>query len=308
MATAAPPGPAVEVPRRFGYVAAFLTLRCNLHCPWCINRAGGRPPPRTEMSGRDWVRALNRLRCAPDLPVTLQGGEPSLHPDFLGILAGLRPDLPVDLLTNLQFDLDAFLAAVPPGRLRRDAPYSSIRVSYHPGVMDLDDTRARVRRLLDRGYSVGLWAVRHPAHLEEVERARAVCAADGIDFRFKEFLGLHEGRLHGLYKYPGAVSGRVGGPVECRTCELIVGPDGAVHRCHADLYAGRVPVGHLLDPAFAIEDVFRPCDLFGRCNPCDVKVKTDRHQQSGHTSVEIRPVQNHVFTPRIVCSIIRPSM
>ena len=115
--------------------------------------------------------------------------------------------------------------------------------------------------------------------------------AAGIDFRFKEFLGTHEGVLYGQYKYPGAVDGGALQSVDCRTSELIIGPSGGVYRCHSDLYEARAPIGHITDAAFTIDEAFRACEVFGRCNPCDVKVKTNRFQKFGHTSVEIKTSQ-----------------
>ena len=280
--------PALELPRRYNYIAAFLTLACNLRCSFCINTYGDALRRYPTMPASDWLRGLNRLMSRPDLPVTLQGGEPSLHPDFYEIINGLRDDLNIDILTNLQFDVDEFMANVPPDRVKRDAPYASIRVSYHPEVMTLEDMKPKVQRLMDRGYSVGVWAVEHPDQREEIERAKVECERDGIDFRFKEFLGRHDGRLHGTYRYEGAVDRVQCPPVECRTSELILGPGGQVFRCHADLYEGRPPVGNICDAGLRIDEDFRPCDCFGFCNPCDVKIKTDRFQQSGHTSVEIR--------------------
>lgn len=290
--------PPIELPPAYGYVAAFLTLRCNLACDYCINDFAGSTRPGRSMTAQQWLAGLNRLRVPGNLPVTLQGGEPTLHEGFYDILAGLRADLAIDLLTNLQFDVEEFMARVPPHRLRRDAPYASVRVSYHPRTMDFADTIAKVRRLLDRGYSVGVWGVLHPSQADEIEQARRRCLAEGIDFRCKEFLGRHEGRLHGTYKYPQAVSGRAGATVQCRTSELIIGPGGDVFRCHGDLYDGRAPIGHILDGRFAIDDMFRPCESFGLCNPCDVKVKTNRFQEFGHTSVEIRRGQEAPAKPR----------
>ncbi len=75
--------------------------------------------------------------------------------------------------------------------------------------------------------------------------------------------------------------------VLCKTTELIVGPGGEVYRCHHDLYEGFPPIGNLLDEAFQIKDIFKPCSVYGFCNPCDIKVKTNRFQQYGHTSIEI---------------------
>lgn len=239
------------------------------------------------------ARPSERLRStAPatfDLPVSLQGGEPTLHRGLHQIINGLRPDLNIDILTNLQFDIERFIAEVPPERVRRDAPYASIRVSYHPQVMDLEETKANVLKLMAAGYSVGIWAVEHPDQIGQVERAKEECERDGIDFRTKEFLGLHGGKLYGRYEYPAAVKGEVArNKVLCRTSELIIGPSGNVYRCHSDLYARRAPVGHILDERFTIEDVHRPCEVFGLCNPCDVKIKTNRFQQFGHTSVDIQ--------------------
>lgn len=281
--------PELRLPERYNYVAAFLTFGCSLRCSYCINWFNQARRAGRLMSGADWVRGLNRLVSRQDLPVTLQGGEPSLHPDFHEIINGLRTDLNIDVLTNLQFDIDEFMARVPAERLRRDAPYASIRVSYHPEVMDLGRTKADVLKLLAAGYSVGIWVVRHPGQIEQIERARDECIAAGIDFRFKEFLGFHDDRLYGEYKYPEAVGGQaLGREVRCRTSELIVGPSGDVYRCHGDLYEDRRPIGHILDGGFQIEDIFRSCDTFGRCNPCDIKVKTNRFQQFGHTSVDIK--------------------
>ena len=65
-----------------------------------------------------------------------------------------------------------------------------------------------------------------------------------------------------------------------------------MYRCHADLYKGRNPIGHILDEYFTEDSIeeFRECSFFGDCNPCDVKVKTNRFQVFGHTSVEIRNI------------------
>ena len=97
------------LPARFNYVGVFLTLDCNKSCFYCINTVGKsrvRPWKGTfGLTGAQWIEGLNRLRLPDDLPVTLQGGEPSLHPEFLEIILGLRDDLHIDILTNLSFDV-----------------------------------------------------------------------------------------------------------------------------------------------------------------------------------------------------------
>ncbi|MBI5233567.1 MAG: radical SAM protein [Deltaproteobacteria bacterium] len=278
----------IKIPEDYNYAAVFLTLACNLSCSYCINNFGLDGYEKKHLSGEDWVRGLNRIVSRDDLPLTLQGGEPSLHKDFIYILNNIRPELHIDILTNLQFDEEEFIKKVDPKRLRRNSPYASIRVSYHPEVMELLPLIEKVLKLQDAGFSIGIWGVKHPKQDAEVLRAKEICDMRGIDYRFKEFLGFYNGRLHGTYRYEGAVEGRFSKTVMCKTTELIIGSKGSIYRCHSDLYEGRPPVGNILDPNYDIENIFRTCRHFGHCNPCDLKVKTNRFQIFGHTSVEIQ--------------------
>ncbi len=278
----------VVIPAHYNYIAAFLTLACNLKCSYCINRFGGDGFVKARLTGEQWVAGLNRIVSRPDLPITLQGGEPSLHKDFIHILNNLKPGLNIDILTNLQFDADEFIDKVDPARIKRDAPYASIRVSFHPSEMELEPLAKKVLKLQDAGFSIGIWGVLHPSQEKLIRDAQEYCQGLGIDFRFKEFLGEHEGVMHGTYKYEGACSQEFERKVLCKTTELIMGSDGSVYRCHSDLYEGRQAVGNIIDPAFELEDIYRVCEVYGRCNPCDIKVKTNRFQQFGHTSVDIK--------------------
>jgi len=278
----------IIIPETHNYIAAFLTLACNLRCSYCINKFETGHLEKNRLSGADWVRGLNRIVSRDDLPLTLQGGEPSLHPDFHYILNNVKRDLNIDILTNLQFDIEKFMKNVDPERIKRKAPYASIRVSYHPETMKLEPLVQKVLRMQDAGYSIGIWGVLHPKQEKEILAAQAYAKGKGIDFRTKEFLGEYDGNMHGTMKYDGACDKKFEKKVLCRTTELIMGPNGGIYRCHSDLYEQRKPVSSILDPDYQIDDAFRPCDVYGHCNPCDIKVKTNRFQVFGHTSVEIK--------------------
>jgi MoaA/NifB/PqqE/SkfB family radical SAM enzyme len=275
----------IRVPSVFNYIALFLTFRCCYRCSYCINRFSGLQVPEDELSGDQWVRFLNHLDT--DVPVTLQGGEPSLHAGFYRILSATSERIKLDILTNLSFDVKEFIARVAPARLNREAPYAPIRVSYHPETMDLDQTIHKVRELMNAGFRVGMYGVLHPAWKETIERAMERCLRIGIDFRTKEFLGYYNGKCYGKYKYPQAMDQVRLQKVRCRTTELILGPQGNVYRCHTDIYTGKPPVGNITDENLVIKDIFRECTYCGMCNPCDIKVKNNRFQQFGHTSVQI---------------------
>lgn len=281
----------INIPPTYNYIAAFLTLSCNYRCSYCIIYFENSKLTKKHISGRDWVRGLNRIISRDDLPVTLQGGEPSVYKDFIYMINNIKPELNIDILTNLQFDVDEFIKEVDPNRLKRNAPYASIRVSYHPEVMDLEETIHKTLRILRAGFSIGIWGVLHPVQKDIILKAKDKCQKLGIDFRTKEFLGEYKGKLYGKYKYEGACDRKFKKEVLCKTTELIIGPDGNIYRCHSDLYQSRKPIGHILDPKFEIEDKLRECNVFGYCNPCDIKVKTNRFQRFGHTSVEIKLVE-----------------
>ena len=97
-----------------------VTSSCNLHCPVCYAASG---PSGTHLAIEECCAAIDALVAAEGRPEVLQlsGGEPTIHPNFLEILA-YACDAPIDLVminTNgLRFARDAeFLAQV--AELRR---------------------------------------------------------------------------------------------------------------------------------------------------------------------------------------------
>jgi len=287
----------IKVPKGHNYIAAFLTMRCNLDCSYCIN-AFSKPFSRQygEMSTNEWIKAINRLDLPKGLPVTLQGGEPTVRKDLIGILKGIRKDIDLDILTNGQFDIDKFIDEIPANRFRQFkdsvgslSKISSVRISYHPEQMDLEDTVYRILKLKDNGFAASMSVVNHPTISSEVLNAKERCEEEGINFWLKEFLGFYNNELYGTYKYPDAIKPRAESKsVECKTSELLIAPGGHIYRCHKELYRQENPIGHLLDDNFKIKNIFGPCENYGTCNPCDIKLKTNRFLHLGHCSVEIR--------------------
>ena len=285
----------IPIPDQFNYIAVFLSFACMLRCSYCINHHGGDLVKKRWMSGEDWIRGLNRLETKTSIPLTFQGGEPTVHKNFYKIIQSIRPDLKIDLLTNLEVDSDFFMSHIPPERIKREAPYASIRVSYHRGQQDPDVLLKRVKYFLDRGYHIGIWAVDHPDYMNETRQVQQRAQSMGIDFRLKEFLGPHKGKNYGTMRYPEAVNSSAIRSCDCRTTEFLIDPAGAIFRCHSDLYANRSMIGHILDPEPPeLLGQWVPCRVYGKCNSCDIKVKTNRFQEYGHSSVEIRAISDPI--------------
>jgi organic radical activating enzyme len=281
------------------YVAFFLTFSCNLDCPYCINLHGrsSRPgrPKQGSMSVDDWILATRRLILRDDLPLTLQGGEPTLYKGFYRLTNEANEAIKMDLMTNMMFDVKEFIRNVPVWRFARKAPYAAIRVSYHPEQNNIDELIAKTKMMQDAGFRVGLYGIDYPDdrrrnHIHDVQET---CLKLGLDFRTKEFLGEYGGKLYGTFKYEKSVCSDELRHCQCKTTEILVDPAGYVYRCHADIYNGRAPIAHILDEDFNEESLerFRDCRFYGGCNPCDVKVKTNRYQVFGHTSVEVRNIR-----------------
>jgi hypothetical protein len=129
------------------------------------------------------------------------------------------------------------------------------------------------------GYSVGMWAV--DTGDKKIKKLWELAKFFGIDFRLKDFLD----STHGTYKYPYGLDGKKKNCL-CKPSELLIAPDGRLFRCHSDLYHGINSYGHILETDELPTD-FKPCDRYGLCSPCDLKLKFNRYQETGHCSVTI---------------------
>ena len=68
-------------------VLVELTYRCNLDCFFCYNDLGLKGEP---LSRAQYYRLFDELRDLQVLHLTLSGGEPLAHPDFLALGARAR--------------------------------------------------------------------------------------------------------------------------------------------------------------------------------------------------------------------------
>jgi len=272
------------ISKEFNYAEAFLTLRCNFGCSYCINDYDGSKRNRKELSARQWAKAINKFNW--EIPLTLGGGEPTLHRDFYKLLKKIKPEVNLELLTNLSFDVDEFIKRVKPERFtQKEKAYKSIRISYHPEKQNITELVYKAKKLQDAGFRIGIFGLNHPknmkANMEMAEHARMY----GIYFFIKDFLGEINNHKFGFLKYPYAV-GRKRRTVLCRGKAILIGPEGRVYKCHRDLYHDKHNLGNIVDD-FKFKFRFRKCLNYGKCNPCDVKARTNRFLQMGDCNVEI---------------------
>ena len=301
----------IILPESYKFISAFLTFRCNLNCSFCVNNALNENFKRNafkEISGQEWVDSLNKIESPREVAVSFTGGEPSLHKDFIYILNNLKPELGIDLFTNLWWSkkkLERFIKEVPPEKIDNHAPFPSIRVSYHPKQMgEGEKILENTKKLKEAGFDIGIECVMYPNpfQLESLERMAVRCRALDITFRPKSFIGIYTEKddlgnsfsiRYGNYsKYPNAVFQEKTLQCFSKTSNLLINTDGRVNNCERDSHLMENPIGNILNPNFEVKEEFKYCSNYGQCHLCDVKVTTDNKQKLGFTLVEIKDIIN----------------
>ncbi len=290
----------ITVPEDYDYIGVYLTDTCFLHCSYCItghhgamylNRKNGSLTPE------QWIAGLNQLELPPDTPITLQGGEPFLYKGIWEILEKIRHK--VDIMTALPpfLTTDHFRRLKTLNWNQRQAAYPRIRVSYHRGQNNYHELIDRIADM-QKVVSIGLYYMEAPVTpQEEIDDLCAYAQKSGVDARKKDFLGEFNGKMYGHLRYSEAALGRPHGCVVlCKNTVVPIAPDGTIYRCHSDLYFRRqeCALGNILNKEFSFPVEHLPCNVYGMCSACDVKIKTNRYQQYGYTSVDIKFVENSI--------------
>lgn len=283
----------IIIPTNYDYIGVYLTDKCHLSCSYCITRHHDAPFGKVKydyLQPEEWIKGLNRLVLPNDVPVTLQGGEPFLYKGIWEILDSVehKVDIMTALPSNVTIEQFNNLASLDWNK--RPAPYPTIRVSYHQGQNNYKELVERIAELQEV-VSIGLYYLDHPGMQDEIADLRKYAKKYKIELRSKEFLGGYNGQTYGTFLYPGAAQGkRQGISVLCKNTVVPIAPDGAIYRCHSDLYFNRhdLALGSILTSNFVFPTSHLPCSRFGLCSECDVKIKTNHYQVYGYTSVDIK--------------------
>ncbi|MCP4153076.1 MAG: hypothetical protein GY757_35415, partial [bacterium] len=172
---------------------------------------------------------MNRMELPKDVPVTLQGGDPFLYKGIWELLDNLEHK--ADILTALPpfIKKEDFLNLKILDWNKRNAPYPTIRVSYHKGQNDYKELIERIAELQDI-VSIGLFYLEHPAYsLQEIKELEQYALKYKVELRKKEFLGVWQGKQYGNLLYPDAAAGkRTAKIVKCKNTVVPIAPDGSI--------------------------------------------------------------------------------
>jgi len=271
---------------------AYLTARCNFACDYCIQKPQMVPGQKRkpwgryqELSGAQWVDALNAFPVRPEHPLILTGGEPSLHKDFAFIASRLE-GYTLDLTSNLTFDIDAVAREM---RAHGKQFVTSFH-TYHPKFMAPEKWLDQAERLRDSGLvarpTFSMVNLQRFPHFRDDEHdrnlAKLVQLADrrGLVYQFNEFRGTHMGEAFNRdHKYR----------IECTSAWVNIDPEGNVFNCQYHLTERKHAFGNITAIAgcrpLPKMGEFFACTDFGYCDPC--------HENSGHGA--FRDAEGKVF-------------
>jgi len=282
------------------YFGVFLTLACSLKCDYCVQKISlpHQPPAAYPLiSGKDWVEALNAIanrrkkrffRRPKRKKISITGGEPTLHPDFVYIINNLDNDWNITVTSNFDFshlkNTAAFLKGI---KRRRDLKLNG---SFHFLYTPIEKFIENTLEIKKAGVFLhSLFIVGHPGHTEEIQRYRKELLKIHPIVKVQRFLGYFRGELYpaeqmgdieyqqqdGIFNYQVYREGYSQAnrqPMYCRMNKVLFAPNADIYNCHYKLYtAGADKLGNLLESGSRLvlpEDYFL-CNDYGFCNPCD---------------------------------------
>jgi len=232
-----------------GKLRIYLTLACNLSCPYCVNeKTRGVSKGRKSVSAEAWAEAINRE----GRHVVFTGGEPFLFKDLPGLINRIDPFLSVSVYTNLSLDLADQLRALE----REVRFYASWHAHQRP---DRDVFLRNARIILDNP------RMTLTAHAIEAHENQSTLGAD-VDF-FRE---------HGLpidvdvdqRDFEGCLRD-TGRDALCRKRIYLIDPEGDRYQCVSRLMRRDRKMENLFAHPLREDICVDLCPDYGLCAPCD---------------------------------------
>jgi MoaA/NifB/PqqE/SkfB family radical SAM enzyme len=225
----------------------FLTLECNLHCPYCVNRAFDPVATYPVTPARIWVPSVNRI----GRNVIFTGGEPFLYPELIELVNGVDPKLEVRIYTNLTQDPAAFAAKV-----RRSVRFL---VSYHPCSGSPEALLAHVQVLAAaKRFSGTVHAINWSGH--SLAKAKSVLAKSRWTFNID---------VDQKVKFAAMSSGTQRRLVTCTSENMLIAPNGIRYPCVSALLRNVLPQESIIKQWPKPNAVTVSCPDWGHCAACD---------------------------------------
>ncbi|MDD3312389.1 glycosyltransferase [Pseudodesulfovibrio sp.] len=237
-------------PARFdGKLRIYLTLACNLNCPYCVNeKTRGVDKRRKPATADAWAEAINRE----GRPVVFTGGEPFLFRDLPGLVNRIDPRLSVSVYTNLSLDVADQLRAMT----REVRFYASWHAHQQP---DRDIFLRNARTILDNP------RLALTAHAIEAHENQRTLASDVDHFREQGLpidVDVDQRDFEGCLRDAGR-------DALCRKRIHLIDPEGDRYQCVSRLMRRDRPMENIFSHPLREDICVDLCPDYGLCAPCD---------------------------------------
>jgi len=254
----------------------WITLKCNLKCPYCYAEQVGDPLLGHPMQETErWIEAWNRIEG--EVLIDITGGEPFLQPNFVYLINGLDSSKKIAITTNLTQDITQFVQKVPPERCL------GITASLHPSSrMNVEYFIGKLLLLKNRGFAVQANFVAYPEQMWLIDRFKGMFEKLGLRFHVDPYTP------GPIYPYcpseveKGFLYNHFGGDrddpyeEEMKTylCDagmnyFVVAANGQVSPCVSRMYTEDILVGNIFDSDFTLNKEPITCRT-KYCPGCDV--------------------------------------
>lgn len=228
-------------------IRIYLTLQCNLRCPYCVNRAFEPLPDFGTVAPERWIKAINRIRRN----VIFTGGEPFLYPGLIDLVNGVDKRIEVKIYSNLTQDVTDFIK-----RVRRAVLFFG---SYHPSSGPPELVLTNIEKLASVSQFNGVvHSIAWSGHL--LARAQSVLASSRWRFTI-------EGDQKVTYAEMSDRTQRRS--ARCSNKNILVAPNGVRHPCVSTLLRNVFPQENILSKNPTSTTVTVRCPDWGRCAACD---------------------------------------
>jgi len=232
-----------------GRMRIYLTLACNLKCPFCVNRAVPDHKAFQKLPAETWAKIIRDSRRN----VVLTGGEPFLYPELIKLVNMIDRKQEVRVYSNLTLPVDDFVRYV-----KRPVYFM---VSYHPGGGSLSAFEDIVRRLAVRkDFRGNIHAIDWKGQSNEVRRLHAQLKALPWPFNIE---------ADQKVQFSEMSSHRHRRKVRCSNKNILVAPDGVRYPCVSTLLRGLHPQEALTKEPLRGDTVTIDCTDWGYCAACD---------------------------------------
>jgi MoaA/NifB/PqqE/SkfB family radical SAM enzyme len=197
------------------FASWYITEKCNFRCSYCyiynpsrikrilrtakkILKPGRRSGARYDLY-KELDHVLERfLQTGMRVTFGFTGGEPLVFPRFFDICKRIvsHDNFKIALDTNLSTrNVDHLIDAAPPEKV--EYIYAALHILERERIFgEISSFIDNVVLLKDKGYSIAVNYVMHPALFDRIEKDYTYCLDRGVQLSIKHFKGMHDGKTY----------------------------------------------------------------------------------------------------------------